>query len=100
MKFRNFFILVPVASATLGYGYSALTHRTFARPDDSGPGCQKICGCKNKVGTATRYCGTDTTCYVTQCSDHITQSDVCSYPADDKYNDICLANEDPPLYAC
>jgi hypothetical protein len=100
MKFRSFIILVPIAAATLGYGYSALTNRTFPQPDDTGPGCLKTCGCKDKVGTATRDCGITTTCYVTQCSDHVTKSGICAYPSDDKYNDICLDNGDPPLYAC
>src|SRR5712692_5838787 len=97
MRLRTFIIIAAVASAALGYAHSALTYRTSARPaDDSGPTCLKTCGCGPAVNRSTRSCGITAICYVSQCTSHISRTDICAYPADDKYNDLCL-DEPPPI---
>src|SRR6266581_784648 len=70
-----------VASTALGYAYSALTYRTWARvADDSGPSCLKICGCGPAVDRFTRSCGISATCYVSLCTSHISIGGICAYP--------------------
>ena len=97
MRLRTFIIIAAVASAALGYAYSALTYGTSARAaDDSGPSCLKSCGCGPAVDRFTRSCGLTAICYVSQCTSHISRGDICAYPADDKYNDICL--DEPPSW--
>jgi hypothetical protein len=89
MKLRTVILLPAIVSGALGYAYSAMTYHTSAPPDEPPP-CLKNCGCKGPDdGTSTRACGGGATCYTTKCKLHISRTDVCDYPADDKYNDIC-----------
>src|SRR5258706_2726447 len=93
MKLRTFIILAAVASAALGYTYSALTYRTLARSDDSGPGCLKSCGCGSPFKSkSTRDCGF-ATCYVSECQYN---RNGCGYS--DTFNDICL--DEGPGWTC
>ena len=87
MKLRTFIMIAAVASAALGYAYSALTFRTRARAaDDSGPTCQKFCGCGDPIERFTRSCGVGATCTVSKCLYSVRG---CGYPGE-RFNDICL----------
>src|SRR5436309_1350375 len=96
MKLLILITLALFASGVLGYTYNA---RTLTMPDES-PGCLKFCGCYPALRIGERSCGTGATCYVTECKYHNNNGEQCPYPADDKYNDLCLDEAPNNRYLC